>query len=258
MKSTRLSKALLNSAYYSHQVRLRSPKFITKYTDKRGFNAIIRGSIRIGSLSQYRHQESALSADSDEGVMEVDFATPQGNFAGDIGSFESVLISGAEIIMTEGNLFDRWVFCATLGEHSAAHHNLILNGNDHYCGNSSYLYYVEFDADLLFNAVVEAAILKQPSMIADATAHNVKYSSFLPRYSPEKKLSADDWAEFFHMKVFYKEPYFAPEREYRILFQPAFFEQYPSECAPFTVRSKAIKRSISKYGKIKNPKAPDR
>jgi hypothetical protein len=131
--------------------------FVTKHCTEKDFSRNCEGSLRVGTLSDYRKIEAntGLLSDKDEGrgikAIEGDFPNFTGYIAGDLLSenhFSNVKYPVAVDTSTDCNLF-----CVSEGPYNKDRHFDIVEGNSEYNSNIELRYFIQYDKLKLCNAI---------------------------------------------------------------------------------------------------------
>jgi hypothetical protein len=204
------------------------PKYITKFCRPVDRKRMLRGSFKIGLLSEYRKiegqiSETGLMMDKDEGVVR-DEVVP-------LPRHHSVLLSNlrANSISLDGNTkgvvirtnVDTNVFCATAGSYCEKTHRNILFGERDYKANPNYTAFIILDTEKVYRALFDAVSNNYKTKIIPMASH-VNYGErrrtiSANRYQSENSIG--DKTESKSRTFFTKPALFTVENEMRFVFE---------------------------------------
>ena len=222
---------------------------ITKHCNERAYNAIIGGSLKIGTLSEYRSQEDApgLMSDREEGISTLEVRGDVANASLKIGSISIEGFSSEGCVrgaIGVGHASDAYVFCASQGAYDRDRHEMLLRGNSEYPSNPDILYYVVFDRDALFSSIEEEF---QKNVVGECSFKwgLVKYGDRrFERTLAEMTAQTEPSSSEIIRTIFAKPANFACEEEIRF----AIWSSDPVRSAVF-LKSERFKNAIVSAGK---------
>lgn len=198
------------------------PKLLTKHCEPEVRQFLLSGSIKIGTLREFRNTETGTGAFSDEGegisstqiTGDVHNATFQagGNFfvnCSFVGNRGSAIKSQLTI---EAN-----AFCASIGPYSAERHRRLSAESANYKGNPKWTAHVVYNTDRLISAFqsLRNEISHQCLFIYGSIEYRARNRTGTQR---EIAKLFDGTTEFIHSvdAVFIKPELFAVEEEFRL------------------------------------------
>ncbi len=242
--------------------------FVIKYFDLASRHYYESGSLKIGTLEEYRSQENiqTLGArlDSEEGILKVNVSLNNHVISpGEIDEDLGILNNGTGRLIFRGGRtairlrHNSYVWCASNGCYSKAQHKRLLQGSKDYSGNPSLLCWATFDAVALDNAL-KNTLLRPISYDGGFMSYqycwgHVDYNrDTLERLSDRNhrewissnEMSEDDYFD----AIFAKPNRYALENEIRLAFNPKRDQAVPNGASPIFLSSNEIRDSIIDIG----------
>jgi hypothetical protein len=199
---------------------------VTKHCSENVLNFIRQGSIRIGTLSDYRKSEglNALLSDRSEGQGSKAVKGDLPNFTGFIDNdffSGNVFVDVKRPIVTSVTM-DCNVFCCSVGPYDSNRHKRIMIGNSEYGSNPAQTHFLEFDKERLNDAIAKT-LMEHYHKNIQTFRGKVTYDRrdrVIDSAYVQEEMSSDSMNRF-GMELVHKKPaLYSLEEEYRFAFMP--------------------------------------
>ena len=245
-------------------------QFVTKYFDPKYKGSYEEGSIRLGTLQEYRSIEDGTGLFSDTGEGENIATVENSGYIASMhipggGSISNVTI-GSDVKSAVGIHYqpiNEWVFCSTFGVYNEEHHRQMVKGHSFDIDGQTYEYpenpnntsYCVFDLAILIGAIKDCLLDEAEVGVKVGVSYSLMNYGERGRFRTvqdyaKPQIEENFTAEDYKNVVFTKPPQFSVEKEFRIVARPLINEWAPDDAEAMFLKSGLIRASLLEMGDL--------